>query len=375
MHNDQLEHEDIFKWDEQFIINIDVIDNQHKNLVNLTNQLVCAIFSDNTIDRESIKTLQKSLKNYTLSHFKDEEDLMLKEGIDVRHYENHVNAHQDFIAVLSQFFNADINNIKQQSLYQVAEFLITWLIEHILTVDIQMSRQISLITSGHSAKESFEIDAKYHLNNYNPLLVTLKRFFSVIYSRNNELTELNNKLELRVKQRTAKLEQLNKNLETWSNNDYLTNLYNRRFAMSYLQTKFPIQPDNLLAIIIIDMDKFKQVNDQFGHAIGDEFIKHISAHLCKTVHPDDIVCRLGGDEFLIICCNKDKPQVQQLAHNLQTLCPIFKTDENNYWQPSLSIGIAFADEEYTNPDTLLHDADCAMYKIKRQGGNGYAEQY
>ncbi len=161
--------------------------------------------------------------------------------------------------------------------------------------------------------------------------------------------------------------------------DSLTQLPNRR----YLQKEFPrilehsSQISGSLAVLYIDGDNFKKVNDQFGHKVGDEFIIQFGKALSKSVRGNDLVVRMGGDEFAIILTGLEqdkgmrKRQVQQIVerinYNLQRGWLISKV----LFAPTASIGIAFYPDHGVSLEKLLAHSDKALYGVKTTSKNNY----
>lgn len=124
-----------------------------------------------------------------------------------------------------------------------------------------------------------------------------------------------------------------------------------------------------LSVLMLDADNFKLVNDNFGHAEGDAILCALAERLRDCVRRCDIVCRLGGDEFLIICPNTSQPQATFVAKNiLAAKQPLYTTDGVECWEGAISIGIAEAGGTMTSVEELLQAADQALYTVKRLGG-------
>ncbi|ADP81506.1 GGDEF domain-containing protein [Pseudofrankia inefficax] len=122
-----------------------------------------------------------------------------------------------------------------------------------------------------------------------------------------------------------------------------------------------------VAVLFVDLDHFKGVNDAFGHAVGDELLKISAARLCAAVRATDTVARLGGDEFAVILAGHgpDKPVqiAQRLAAAVEEPCEL----AGRRYDPRASLGLVTLDHAGpTCPDTLLHQADLAMYAAKRE---------
>ena len=152
-------------------------------------------------------------------------------------------------------------------------------------------------------------------------------------------------------------------------NDALTGLFNRKFAMEKLNqlTQTTNQAQSKIVLMFIDLDNFKQMNDVHGHHEGDQTLCAIANHLKSCVRKDDIVARIGGDEFIIIFPNVlDVTMVSPIAEKLVSDLPKLKTDI------TLSIGLSVFPDDTTDPKVLLKLADTAMYKVKKSGKNQFA---
>lgn len=149
--------------------------------------------------------------------------------------------------------------------------------------------------------------------------------------------------------------------------DALTDLPNRTLLMERLSQKIisSKRRGNKLAVLFLDLDGFKLINDTFGHNIGDELLKVISKRLLKLVRQSDIVARLGGDEFIFVVDNpKNEEEVSAFAERIiGAINETIKIDENNL-QISSSVGMAIFPEDAKTSVELIEKADQAMYKSK-----------
>jgi len=155
--------------------------------------------------------------------------------------------------------------------------------------------------------------------------------------------------------------------------DSLTGLPNRVLFMDRLQHCLGRRRQLGSAVLFIDLDHFKWVNDRLGHLCGDRFLVEVGNRLRGCVRPDDTLARLGGDEFAMLLddVTEDKTAVRVAQRTLQSLArPIHL--EGCALKTSASIGIALASDHQDNPNDLLRDADTAMYRAKAQGRAGYA---
>jgi len=152
--------------------------------------------------------------------------------------------------------------------------------------------------------------------------------------------------------------------------DSLTNLPNRTSLNKDIQ-QFILE-DKPFAVLFIDLDQFKTVNDTLGHQVGDELIKSVSNRLRSALMENDHIYRFGGDEFIVILRNiESREQLQSRAQQLLhvTTAPLILNDQPYY--TTISIGISLFQEHATSFDALIRYADLAMYKAKEQGKNQY----
>ena len=156
--------------------------------------------------------------------------------------------------------------------------------------------------------------------------------------------------------------------------DSLTGLYNRRYLMSHLgnfvdQSAERARP---MAVLIVDIDFFKRVNDSHGHDAGDEVLREFSQRLRANVRGVDVIARLGGEEFVIAMPDTDLALAQGIAERLrQTVAgqSFSISGGHNSDDVTISIGIATFDRGDDTPDTLLKRADTALYRAKKDGRN------
>ena len=154
--------------------------------------------------------------------------------------------------------------------------------------------------------------------------------------------------------------------------DPVTRLPNRRYFQDRLKTavRHSLQLDLTMAVLFVDLDNFKLVNDSYGHHVGDILLQTVAERLTQSLRAGDVVCRLGGDEFAIILGNLAEPvQLAPLADKLvlQLAQPVHL--EHQDLVVSGSIGAALCPEDADTPEALLRFADAAMYAAKGEGRN------
>jgi len=155
--------------------------------------------------------------------------------------------------------------------------------------------------------------------------------------------------------------------------DALTGLPNRVLFLDRLQNRLERtkrNPDELFAVMFLDLDRFKVVNDSLGHAVGDQLLVTIANRLKLCVRPNDTISRLGGDEFAILLdvvgdVNGTFRVADRIKGRLKTTTILGAVERS----PTASIGIVMFDMEYNAAEELLRDADSAMYHAKAMGGN------
>jgi diguanylate cyclase (GGDEF)-like protein len=165
-----------------------------------------------------------------------------------------------------------------------------------------------------------------------------------------------------------------KELEHRANYDALTGLANRYYLSDQLDDLFTHNPKNIkpAALMYMDLDDFKRVNDSVGHKSGDLLLQQISARLLKLIGDDGIVTRLGGDEFGILLINYDSPiALQSIAEQIIETIEQPVILDNKSFIVSTSIGITLIPENGHNDFTILQNADLAMYAAKKDNNIKY----
>ncbi|MBA2529559.1 MAG: EAL domain-containing protein [Euzebyales bacterium] len=159
--------------------------------------------------------------------------------------------------------------------------------------------------------------------------------------------------------------------------DTLTDLPNRALLLDRLGHALAAgaRRDGVVAVLFVDLDHFKQVNDTVGHEGGDQLLVAVAARLRETMRPGDTVARLSGDEFIVVCEDVDTPEAARtLADRITEKLSLPFTVEGTAVYVGASVGVAVAAGPPTTPEKLLHDADLAMYRAK-QLGRGRSEMF
>jgi diguanylate cyclase (GGDEF)-like protein/PAS domain S-box-containing protein len=171
----------------------------------------------------------------------------------------------------------------------------------------------------------------------------------------------------------TKRRQIEAHVSHMAQHDAMTGLANR----SLLQTKIDdallsVRYGSRMALLCIDLDRFKEVNDSLGHAVGDELLRMTSERLLESVHVNDTVARLGGDEFAIVQCRINDPEDAILLADriIEAVSRPFKIKGNDV-KIGASVGMVLAPDQTSDADNILKMADAALYQAKSAGRNCY----
>lgn len=182
--------------------------------------------------------------------------------------------------------------------------------------------------------------------------------------------EMNDNLEKIIEEKTYDLKKANKLLEDISNKDNLTGLYNRRYFLNHMQELIDNESCNKFALLYIDMDRFKVINDAHGHEVGDKVIVSLSKRFANHCKKGCNVYRIGGDEFAIIAENY--VDLEELEIIIKTLLKISQHPiviSPYTFSIDISIGIAKYPKDSKDKNTLLKFSDIAMYEAKNSHSN------
>ena len=182
------------------------------------------------------------------------------------------------------------------------------------------------------------------------------------------------RLERAVAERTAELEEAKARAQHLADHDALTGLPNRRLLEDRLTQALALSQRNRqqTAVMFIDLDRFKNINDSLGHAVGDVLLKEVSQRLVNQLRTGDTICRIGGDEFVVVLPEvKRTSDVAQVAQKVIEQLSQAVTVEGRELIVTPSIGITVFPEDGRDAETLIRNADAAMYAAKGLGRANY----
>ena len=219
-------------------------------------------------------------------------------------------------------------------------------------------------------------------------LLVVRRAHGILHDQAERLEAARSTLEIQVDARTQELRRTNRQLEGevaerrqaesklnyLAYHDPLTGLANRRYFLERLEASLndAAEKNSRLAILFIDLDQFKQVNDSLGHGVGDELLVSVAAALCEHVRLIDMIARLGGDEF--ICVMESVRSDEEVAMLAQEVIAAFDSPFRIAGHDlflSASVGISVFPNDGVSVGDLLRNADTAMYRAKDLGRGHY----
>ena len=203
------------------------------------------------------------------------------------------------------------------------------------------------------------------------LWTSFSNLLSVLQNSNREVKRLNISLQGDIQKATANLQEMNRNLYITSSQDYLTSISNRRHFTEFLAEVLKNKTGENIGIIMIDVDKFKHLNDQYGHETGDLALKHLADILKRSTRPCDLVARLGGDEFIVYIQNPTDCELLETGERIRESMELSPLELAGKTLPfTLSVGtVNRYNTGRISIEELLRCSDKAMYDSKTAGRN------
>ena len=152
-----------------------------------------------------------------------------------------------------------------------------------------------------------------------------------------------------------------------ASHDALTGLFNRGAYDMLMKSA----DTSHIALLLIDIDVFKSINDNYGHAVGDRVLKRVAEVLQESFRSVDIICRFGGDEFVVVMTRVNGSMAQLVTNKISRANAILSNPKDDLPPVTLSVGVAFSDRPKPQGD-IFADADAALYRVKQNGRGGCA---
>ena len=257
----------------------------------------------------------------------------------------------------------------------------TGLIRAILGIPLILNSQVAGVIGvarGVGSELAFSEDDISVLRRFSDLAVIALQNARLFEKAQNEI-EFRRKTEIELRNsnqilqlQIERVELLQGQLQELAVRDPLTELYNRRYLQDALELEFA-QPDRAnmpLAILMMDSDHLKDINDKFGHKAGDDFLVYLANEIRRSIRAGDIACRYGGDEFVVVLNNVTESIAFSRAEKLRKrIASHHILHRNEKVRISLSVGIAMFPDHGSAWEMLLQKADQALYLAKRMGKN------
>lgn len=364
-----LDNIEIFPWNDNLETGIPIIDEQHKNLVDLLNKLIKTLVKQDTVELNSIFD---ELIAYTEYHFDTEEKIWNEYLSDDPWLTSHHEAHVSFLPTVLRIKNEQENKPLKEVAEEIIKHLIRWLALHIINSDKRMAIVVQNIENGCSLDEAKTISDEEMNGASNVLINVVLHIYNQVSTRTLEL------MYERIDKKKAeeKLKKLNRELEKFATTDKLTGLFNRRHYDDIFTREMgrARREKRELSLILFDIDYFKKLNDLYGHAQGDAALKNIAKklkHICRR--PGDFVFRLGGEEFGVLITEQDLSGVSKLAEIIRSeiealAIPNINSDIADHVTISAGVMCKVPNAEDTI-DSFFHEADLLLYKAKESGRN------
>jgi diguanylate cyclase (GGDEF)-like protein/hemerythrin-like metal-binding protein len=364
-----LDHFEVFPWSSNFETGHKVIDEQHKILAGLLNDLASTLVGVNTVETN---IAFDKLANYANEHFTEEEDIWFEHFGDDPWFVSHQMSHASFLPKVLELKNLEGKTTITDVVEQTVKFLIRWLAFHIIDNDKRMAITVDSIIKGSPLKEAKAIADRQMSGSMRTLIETVLQMYDGMSSRTLDLMRERNarrKAELELRDANTKLQEL-------AVTDQLTGLYNRRYLDSAFEREVrrALRENTAITYLLIDIDYFKSFNDNYGHIEGDKALKQVGAMLNEVCRrPGDLAFRVGGEEFGILVSSNSDEDVKLFGEKIRASIedlniPHSYSKINKY--VTVSVGAVY--KRPSIEDSLVEFATIAdkrLYIAKSQGRN------
>jgi two-component system, NtrC family, sensor kinase len=340
-----------FVWDDRFVTGIEIVDHQHRHLVDVVNQVGDMLLGGSQVSEGTLQGLFKQLADYAVKHFADEEQLMKESGLDPRHAEIHTRHHKDFIQQVVAMWKS------RATMKNPAEvlhgFLTAWLTFHILSEDQDMAHQMTLIKEGKTPAIAFDLEHHQVDSSTSALLDALHKLYHVLSVTNQDLAESNVRLEDKVLERTQEL--TTANVQLAAEHKELTALLKKvEEAQSQL-----LQSEKMAAIGQLAAGVAHEINNPIGfvnsnlgtlRGYTERLLKVISAYeqcqsKVKDMPMDEVTAaRAEADldflkEDVISLLNESEDGLDRVKKIVQNLKEFSHVDESEWQEADLNNGM------------------------------------
>ena len=364
-----IDHFEVFPWNDNFKTGHEIIDDQHKKLVHLLNKLATTLVNDEFL---AVNSAFEELANYANIHFDEEEGIWSKYFGEDSWFSSHQLTHATFLPKILELKEQHAGKPLSNVVEQVIKFLIRWLAFHIIDNDKRMAIVIEAMESGASLEKAKIIADKKMSGSMRVLIETVLTMYDGLSSRTLELLRETNARRKAEEQ----LKEANKKLEKLSITDQLTGIYNRRYLGSVFEneSRRALRNKSLLTYYLIDIDFFKSFNDNYGHLAGDHALKQVASHMkyiCRR--PSDFTFRIGGEEFVILSTNRTLDEASMfgeiIRNSIQELKILHEYSEvSSYVTVSIG-GVCKVPSPESTLDEYMGTADKRLYNAKSSGRN------
>lgn len=220
--------------------------------------------------------------------------------------------------------------------------------------------------------EETPFDVRSDIREVRTLADALRGMTARLLGRRRELQEINATLERKVEARTAELAAANRALEKLARSDALTGLANRLAANERLHGEFlrMQRTGTRYAVLLMDVDHFKRVNDTYGHEVGDHVLRHVAGIVAASARATDFIARFGGEEFFAVLPDTDLAGAQVVAEKIRAA--VADAAAPVVGQVTLSVGVAQASPDDASEGDAVNLADRHLYRAKAEGRNRVA---
>ncbi len=280
----------------------------------------------------------------------------------------------EFIGTLIVFANdvAYVQAIQVYLMVVLAVLCTSFVFSVLLSIWVQRRFATPIIDLANVAKK-VAISGDYSLRAKNGIGGEIGQLLTVFNGMLKKIDHREQELEALVQNRTNELEKLNKKLADQAYYDSLTKLPNRSLFEDRLKQSIAhaARENTKVALMFIDLDKFKEVNDTWGHAAGDALLCQVSRRLEKQCREMDTVARIGGDEFTMLFILEDNDDISEISRRIVDVFQVPFDILNKPLVVTMSVGVAVYPTHGYDYDVLKAKADEAMYKAKRLGRNQF----